>query len=109
MSRNAYPKALGSIPWRGRVRNRFLSLQVNACADLFVPDLPSECMHAPKCVCTLKILYSSVVRVRLTDGGMKTLHIGKKLGIAVLWLLTFPRKSSPNCPCVGLGQESYLS
>ena len=40
-NRNSNPKTLGSIPWRDMVRNSlFLSLQVNSCADVFVPDPP---------------------------------------------------------------------
>ena len=40
----------------------FLYLRVNSCADLFVPDPPSCVWHAPKCVHTLKIPYSYVVK-----------------------------------------------
>ena len=42
----------------------FLSLRVDSCADLFVPDLPSCVWHAPKFMRTLKILYPSVVKSR---------------------------------------------
>ena len=44
-------------------------------------------------------------------GNTKTLHTGnktKKLGSAVLWLLAFLVDSSPNFPCIALGQESYV-
>ena len=41
----------------------FLSLRVNSCADLFVPDPPLRVYStAPKFVRTLKIPYPSVVK-----------------------------------------------
>ena len=57
----------------------------------------------------------SICRTRagLTAGGMETrkhcMQEGKKkLGSAVLWLLAFPDGSSPNVPCIALGQDSYV-
>ena len=46
----------GSIPWHGRVRNNvFPSLEVNSCADLFVPDPLFVCTARTQiCVCMLK-------------------------------------------------------
>ena len=56
-------KTLGSISRRGRVRDSFLSLRINFCADLFVPDPPSYVQHAPNFVVhTLKIPYPSVIK-----------------------------------------------
>ena len=53
-------------------------------------------------------------RVGLTAGDMETPKhftqeniLFKKLGSAVLWLLTFPEESSQNFLCIALGQESY--
>ena len=97
-----------------------LSLQVNACADWFVPDPPSWVRHAPKFVRTLKISSFCCKRVGLTADSItppKTVHTGgERLGgeggggscSAVLWLLAFPRESSPNSPCITLGQDNYL-
>ena len=60
--RNSNPKTLGSIPRRGRVRDGFLSLQVNSCADLFVPDPLSCVWHTPKFMRRFKIPYPSVLK-----------------------------------------------
>ena len=38
----------------------------------------------------------------------KTLYTGGKMSSAILWLLAFPGESSPNFPCMALGQENYL-
>ena len=88
----------------------FLSLQVNSCADLFVPDPP------PPFVCTALIHICMHVKDPVSKwknrphsqwyGNMKALHTGKKnLGSAILCLLAFPRESSLNFPCIALGQE----
>ena len=49
-------------PVAGQGVGQFLSLQVNSCADFFVPDPPSCLWHAPTFVRTLKIPYPSVVK-----------------------------------------------
>ena len=93
----------------------FLSLRVNSCADSFVSDPPSCQCTAPTQICAYGKDAKSICRKRvgLTEGGMETRKhctLGdNKLGSAVpLWLLDFPRDSSPNFPCIALGQESYL-
>ena len=35
-------------------------------------------------------------------------HTHKNLGSAVLWLLDFPGESSPNFPCIALGQNKVI-
>ena len=88
-----------------------MSLRVNSCADLIVPD-------PPLCVCVRTArtqIYAHVKdpisicykRLGLTAGGMKTQKhctqgTKKKLGSAVLWLLAFPGESSPNFLCLAL-------
>ena len=87
----------------------------------------STLVHPPPSLCVLHTQMCAHVkdpisicrqRVALTAGGMETrkhcTYIGKQnkkenLGSAVLWLLAFPRESSPIFQCIAiLGQERYL-
>ena len=63
--RNSNPKTLGSIPWRGRVRERVFSRPSESTLERFVCAWPPglSCVrHAPKFVRTLKIPYPSFVK-----------------------------------------------
>ena len=106
------PEVPGFDYLAGQSENFFMSLRINSCADLFVPNALSCVQHAPKFVRTLKIPYSSVVEMLASAGGIntKTLHTGerrkKNLCNAVLWLLSFRGESSPNFSCIAWGQEN---
>ena len=56
-------KDLGFDPLAGQGEEQvFFCPSESTCADVFVPDPASCVQHAPKFVCPLKILYSSVVK-----------------------------------------------
>ena len=116
VSRNSNPKTMGSIPWWVEVGDSSsVPLSQLLCTDLFVPDPPLCVWHAPKFLHRLKIPYPSVIKSRphsqwyhwKNENPAHRKKKQKKLGSAVLWLLAFVRESSPNSPCVALGQESY--
>ena len=111
---NSEDPGFDPLALQGEEQTVLLSLRVNSCADLFVPDPPSCERHAPTFVHRLKIPYPSVVK-RVGShsrwyGNTKTLHTGKKnkSGSAVLWLLAFRGESSLNFPSIALGQENDL-
>ena len=102
------------------MRKFFLSLGVNSCAGLLVPDHtplpPFACMARTHiCVHVKDPISICCKRVCFTAGGVvtKILHTGeekkkKKLGSAVQWLLTFPGEKNPYFLCIALRQEMYL-
>ena len=100
--RNSNPKTLGSIP------------QVNSCADLLVPEHHSCVYRTHQNVWHVKdyyIPYRSVVKEQ-ADGMEPQKHCTKgekKQGSTVLWLLAFPRESSPNCPALHWDKEVIKS
>ena len=114
VSRKSNPKTLGSIPWWGRVRDNFSIPPSQLMCRLVCAWPPFVCTtHTQICVHINDPMSICLKRVGLTVDGMETWkHYTqkekKKLGNAILWLLTFSGESSPNFPCIVLGQESYL-
>ena len=72
--RNSNTKTLDLIPWRGRVKGSFfLSLRVNSCADLFVPNAPfARTARTQICAHVKDPLSISRKRVGLTTAVMVT-------------------------------------
>ena len=86
---------------------------------LYLPPLPPSCLQHTHnfCAHVKDPIFICRKRVGLTAGGMqdtKTRTTGKQkekswVARAVIWLLTFLRKSSLNFPpCIALGRDSHL-
>ena len=109
--RNSNLKTLGSIPCRGMEMDsicippsQLWCRLVRLCLTHHPPPPPQPppwcARHTPRCVRTLKIPYSYVVKEYASQQVVwihETLHTGgeKKLVSAALWLLAFPGQRNP--------------
>ena len=91
----------GSNPVRSTNKIYESFSESKCCAGSLLVCPTPVCIHTHKHVCTLRILWSMS-----EFGGLQkhenTAH-RKKLKSAILWLLAFPRESSPNFLCTALG------
>ena len=108
-SPNSNLKTLGSIPWRGRVRDNFSVPPSQLLCRLLCAYPPFVCTaHTQMCPHVKDPISMCRKRVGLTASDMETQKHCTQKERKKAGLLAFPRKSSPSFPCIALGQDSYL-